>query len=253
MLNNADFLAQTDLFLNLPPDLRPLVSQLFQERSFADDEIVFRIGGPSDHIFVVKAGAIVLFTYTIGEPVTLKARVEPGGLFGEVGVLQRTGRTLSARASGATVLLELDGHSLLELAGAYDELALRLSKIALRYSFMNRSSAAELGRRREARIRIAAAVDLRIGGEGSIPVTLDNLSLGGVCLAGLPEGWDLSEGALMSFVADQDEALLSVYGRVVWRKSRRLGVAFTETLPDHETMVSAALQHLIGAFLPGSA
>ncbi|MCH7666446.1 MAG: cyclic nucleotide-binding domain-containing protein [Acidobacteria bacterium] len=114
-MDNADFLAEIDLFRELPPDLRELVSELFQERAFEDDEIVFRVGDTSNHIFVVRFGAVVLFTDAVGEVVALKARIEPGKLFGEVGVLQGTGRTLSARASGATTLLQLDGRSLLDL------------------------------------------------------------------------------------------------------------------------------------------
>lgn len=252
-MDNADFLAEIDLFRELPPDLRELVSELFQERAFEDDEIVFRVGDTSNHIFVVRFGAVVLFTDTVGEVVALKARIEPGKLFGEVGVLQGTGRTLSARASGATTLLQLDGRSLLDLAGAYEELAFRLSKIALRYSFENRSSKVELAGRTEARIRLGAAVELRIEGYESMPVILENLSLGGACLSGLPDDWNIGEWTLMSFAVDPRTTLLSVYGRVAWRRVGRLGIAFTETLPDHEIRVAGTLHRLTDALLSASA
>ncbi len=251
-MDNVDFLAEIDLFRGLPPDLRDLVSELFQERTLEDDEIVFRVDDSSNHIFVVKFGAVVLFSDTVGEVVALKARIEPGKLFGEVGVLQGTGRTLSARASGATTLLQLDGRSLIDLAKGYEELAFRLSKIALRYSFENRSSKIELARRAEARIRLGAAVELCIEGDEPIPVALENLSLGGACVSGLPADWDIGEWTLMSFAVASRTTLLSVYGRVVWRRIGRLGIAFTETLPDHEIRVAGAVQLLTDALLSSS-
>ena len=252
-MDNADFLAEIDLFRELPPDLRELVSELFEERVFEDDEIVFRVGDSSNHIFVVRFGAVVVFSDTVGEVVELKARIKPGGVFGEVGVLQGSGRTLSARASGVTTLLLLDGRSLLDLAGADEELAFRLSKISLRYSFENRSSKVELASRTEARIRLGSAIELRMEGSEAIPVTLENLSLGGACLSGLPADWDIGEGNLMSLAVDPQTTLLSIYGRVAWRRPGRLGIAFTETLPDHEIRVAGTLHRLTDALLSASA
>ncbi|MCP4201314.1 MAG: cyclic nucleotide-binding domain-containing protein [bacterium] len=245
-MNNADFLAEIDLFQELPLDLCRLVAEFFETIDFEDDEVVFRVGDPSRHIFVVKTGAVVLFSDRKGEVVGLKARVEPGGVFGEVGVLQGSGRTLSARSSGSTTLLRLSGASLLELAHGYDSLALKLSKTALTYSFENRSSQAELARRREARVRIGCPAELRMESHEPLPIQVENLSMGGVCLSGLPEGWDIEKGAALSIGIDPATALFSAHGRVAWRKNDRLGIAFTETPPDHELRIAGALHRLLG-------
>lgn len=244
MMTNADFLLGLDLFRDLPRDLRDLVCALFLEVDYADDAFVFRVGEAAEHVFVVRQGEVVLFSDTVGEPVELKARIGPGAIFGEVAVLQGTGRTLSARAVQATRLLRLEGRSLLELAGAYEELALRLSKIALRYSFENQASRAELARRKEARVRLGAWIELRAQGGASIPACLENLSVGGACLSGLPAGWEADESCLYSFGVDRETALLSFHARVAWHRSDRLGIAFTRTLPDHELRVAGSLHRL---------
>lgn len=243
-MSHADFLNEIDLLQELPPDLRGLVSELFHEKRFDDDEVVFRAGDPSTHIYVVRSGTVVLFTDTVGEVVALKAQVGSGGTFGEVGVLQGSGRTLSARALGQTALLLLEGASLLELARTYDDLAFRLSKVALQYSFDNRASGVELARRKEARIRVAAEIELRVDGREPVAVVLENLSLGGACLEGLPAEWDVGKETLVSFAVDSTTTLLNVFGRVAWRKNDRLGLVFTGTRPDHEIRVAGTLARL---------
>lgn len=246
-MNHADFLNKIDLLQELPLDLRGLVSELFHEKRFDDDEVVFRVGDPSTHLYVVRDGSVLLFTDTIGEVVALKAEVGSGGVFGEVGVLQGSGRALSARAVGETTLLLLEGHSLLELANTYEDLAFRLSKVALEYSFANRTSEPELARRKEARIRVAAEIEVRVEGRDPVPVVLDNLSLGGACLEGLPEEWDVDESTLVSFGVDPATTLLSVFGRIAWRTNGRLGFVFTGTVPDHEIRVAGAIARLTRA------
>lgn len=246
-MTDADFLDQIDLLQELPPDLRSLVGALFEEKRYDDDQIVFRVGDPSTHLYVVKEGSVALFSDSIGEVVELKARVQPQGVFGEVGVLQGSGRTLSARASGPTTLLLLSGESLLELARSYEELALRLSKVALEYSFENRSSHVELARRKEARIRVGQAIELRVEGRESETVVLENLSLGGACIAGLPSNWDVGPETLVAFAVDSYASLFTVFGRVAWRRGDRLGLAFTSTTSDHEMRVAGALARLTGA------
>lgn len=248
IMSNAEFLASIDLFSDLPADLMLLVAELFEEQEFENDAFVFRASDPSRHVFVVKTGGVVLFSDTVGQAIELKARLGPGAVFGEVGVLQGSGRTLSARASGATLLLRLEGHSLLELASAYEELAFRLSKIALGYSFENLSARAELARRKEARVRLGAPIEVRVEGCDPRPAVLENLSLGGACLSGLT-AWNLDEARLVSFSIDRDRSLLSFHGRVAWRRRDRLGIAFTRTFPDHEIRVAGALHRLTKVLL----
>lgn len=248
-MEKTDFLAELALFRDLPADLRQLVSTLFEDVAVEDDALVFRTGDAGEYVFAVREGQVVLFTDRVGEPVELKARIGPGEVFGEVAVLQGGGRTLTARAVGPTRLLRLEGRKLLELAGAHEELALRLSKIALGYSFENRSSKAELARRKEARVRLGARVELRTEGKEPIAVVLENLSLGGASLSGLPIGWEIEESRLISIGVDPRTALLSVYARVAWRKQDRLGIAFTRTLADHPLRVAGALHRLTGLLL----
>ena len=67
-MNSADFLLQLDLFRELPADLRGVVSELFLEQEFDDDEIVFRAGDPATDLFVVRSGAVSLAITTVFRP-----------------------------------------------------------------------------------------------------------------------------------------------------------------------------------------
>lgn len=241
----AEFLLQLDLFRALPTDLRDVVADLFLEQSFDDDEVVFRAGDPATELYVVRAGSVSLYTDRVGEAVGLKARLEPGDMFGEVGVLEGGERSLSARASGPATLLSMHGESLIELARAYDTLAFELSKIAIRYSFDNQAAKAELGRRKEVRVKVCREVELRVAGSTPLPVVLENLSIGGACIVGLPASWDFEPSQTLSFGTEPTTALFSVRGRVTWRKRDRLGIAFTDTAEDHEMRIAGALFALL--------
>jgi hypothetical protein len=139
----------------------------------------------------------------------------------------------------------MHGDSVIKLAQAYDALAFQLSKVAMRYSFENRAAKLELGRRKEARIKVSREVELRVAGRPALPVILENLSVGGACLEGLPAAWDIEPSESMSFGLDPTRALFTAHGRVTWRKRGRLGIAFSDSGDEHELRIAAALYTLL--------
>src|SRR6185295_3272546 len=76
-----------------PAQRRSLETQLF-ERHLNHGEVLYREGDPSDAVYVLAEGSI---DFSIGE--RLLARLGPGELFGEQGVLGNSRRGATATAA----------------------------------------------------------------------------------------------------------------------------------------------------------
>jgi CRP-like cAMP-binding protein len=74
-----------------------------EHQELEDGEYLFRAGDPGDAMYGVVEGAIAL---TIGG-VSVE-EVGPGGILGEMGVLESETRSADARASGATLVAKID-------------------------------------------------------------------------------------------------------------------------------------------------
>ena len=67
------------------------------DRTFAPGEIIFREGAPSDAAYVIRSGHVGILK---GEPETpvILAQLEPGDIFGEMGLVDERPRSATARA-----------------------------------------------------------------------------------------------------------------------------------------------------------
>lgn len=248
----GELLEKVELFRQLPNTWRHLVEELLQEEHFDEDEIIFHAGDPATCVYIVDFGKVALYTDTIGEPIQLRAMIGQGTVFGELGVLEGSRRCLSARAAEATGLLRLDGAELLRLAKAHEDFARELCQVAIGYASSNEAARAELVRRKEARIRIGSKVEVRVQGQEPVPVVLENLSLGGACLSGLPEDWHLDEGTPMALATDPTMALVRVHAKIMWRKDDQAGLSFTQTFDDHEIKIAGVVHRLTSEAQPRS-
>ncbi len=96
------------LFEFVPPDVRALVVASFEPRTFAFGEVIVREGEQADAFYVLTAGrARVVKQGADGQEVTL-AMLGPGDTFGETGLLERSTRMATVRASDAVEVLRLD-------------------------------------------------------------------------------------------------------------------------------------------------
>ena len=93
------------------------------ERSFNDGEIVFREGDPSETVGLVVAGAVEVVKGANGHTVVL-ARLGPGELVGEMGVLEARCRGATVRAVGDTVLRLMSRDAFLERVSTDRRMAL---------------------------------------------------------------------------------------------------------------------------------
>lgn len=240
-----EFLGAVEPFTVFPERWLSLMAGLMRVETYEEGEMIFKVHDLSDSVYVVRKGQVVVFTDTVGEPVQLMARVNPGEMFGEVGVLERSRRTVSARASAETEVLRLEAADLSRLGRASRRFGARLAQSALLRYMRDSASRVELGQRGEVRIRVDKQVMFETAEHGPIPMLLENLSLGGACLRQVPESLDLSDSGEVSVRLNDETELLHVKARVAWRKGTSLGLAFSEMPPDHDVRVDAALDVLL--------
>lgn len=240
----GELVEKVELFRRLPDTWKRLVVELLEEEHFDEDEIIFQAGDPADCVYIVELGNIVLYTDTVGEPIQQRAQLKRGSVFGELGVLEGSRRCLSARATEASALLRLDGTELLRLAKAHDDFARELCQVAIGYASSNVAARAELARRKEARIKIGRRVEVRVQGRDALPVVLEDLSLGGACLSGVPDNWQIDESVPVAMATDPTTALFRVHASIQWRKDDLVGLCFTRTFDDHQIKIAGAVHRL---------
>ncbi len=73
---------------------------------FAAGDVIFNVGDPGDTFFVVREGIVTL---SLGD--RKLEDVGPGGIFGELGVLERAPRSATATAATDCDLVQLDQRS----------------------------------------------------------------------------------------------------------------------------------------------
>ena len=92
----------------VPPETRRLVVASFVHASFTFGQPIVTEGAPADAFYVLAAGsARVIKTGLTGEELSL-ALLRPGDSFGEIGLLERTTRNATVRASGDVEVFRLD-------------------------------------------------------------------------------------------------------------------------------------------------
>lgn len=96
------------LFEFVPPDVRTLVAASFEPQTYGFGEAMVREGDDADAFYVLTSGrARVVKRGADGHEVTL-AMLGPGDTFGESGLLVRSTRMATVRASGDVEVLRLD-------------------------------------------------------------------------------------------------------------------------------------------------
>ena len=241
-----DFLRRVHPFVELDSAGLEELAAMTLERAYAQGEHIFRFGDPPGSLYVVWEGTVTLFRDRPGQPIQLQARLGRGQVFGETGLFDDAARSDSATAGSAVRILEFPRSPLLAFLDEHPEVALRLQMAAARRHSQNVSDALELGQRNEVRIRLGQQAQLETD-EGGLPrrVTVENLSIGGICLRDVPMAWN--RHWTVRFGLRIDELLLPVIGRVAWRRGDTVGIAFTQTGEDHDHRVQAMMRRLLGS------
>lgn len=155
MACNYGFLRALQCLADVADDTLKSFADLCNVESYENDAQIFDRGDPSTAVYVVLQGAVAILA---GSGPTRKtiARVVPGELFGEMGVIETSARTAQARAENYTMLLVCPASSFDDLMAAAPGFAMQIMmKITRRYDdggVVTKSSVCSFCRRSEAEV-----------------------------------------------------------------------------------------------------
>jgi CRP/FNR family cyclic AMP-dependent transcriptional regulator len=240
-----DFLRKVSLFADLEEDQLERLAGCAGEESYPANHVLFREGDPVDSFYLVREGGVTVFRDTKGKPIQLLARLEEGGYFGEMGLLNRARRLASARTAGPTRLLRIGKTDLLQVLADNPGLELRFRAEIIRRHGVNVSSLLGLAGQRDVRIRLGVPADASFDDGTRVELTLENLSLGGVAVSGLAGGWPKGQRTQFSLAPRGQSPILDVAGTVTWREGDAAGVAFDALRPGEEAIIYRALRRFL--------
>ncbi len=124
----AGALARVDLFAVLDDEARAQLATRTLERVFGAGEIIVRQGDTGRSLFVVHRGEVVVRLEPDGREV---ARIQPGGVFGEMSLLTGDPRTATVAASRDSVVLEIDADALRDVVLSRPEAIEGISRLVV--------------------------------------------------------------------------------------------------------------------------
>lgn len=251
MIDQTDRIAllqQIPLFAVLAPEELARLAELFTEEWVASNQRVFSHGDDALHFFVIREGSVAIFRDEVGKPVQLQTRLGPGDYFGEMGLFDGFKRSASARTSATSRLLKIGKNELLAFLDQHPGVAVKLQVAAARRHSENVIAALNLGVRHEIRIRLNKPVTIELNFGLKHRATIENLSLGGLCLRSAPASWQ--KGREVHFNLLYESESLPINARVTWREEEIVGLAFEGTTLDHDLRVQRLLRRLLDSPLP---
>ena len=214
-----------------------------EERAYRSNQTVYAAGEPCDGLYAVLKGGVILRAETPGQPVGQGLNLGGGELFGEGEVLQRSGRELTARALGGSMLLRVPLDPLVSLLVEEPAFNLMLRSLtARRRMLMARNLLAST--RKETRIWLDREVMLSLGNGMEVPARLEDLSGGGACFASAPESWQPGSKVSFALGVEGRPNLLQARALVRWRDEALVGIAFESTGPIHRQQVEEVVRTL---------
>jgi len=78
-------------------------------------------------------------------------------------------------------------------------------------------------------------------------MTLENLSLGGVGLAGAPDAWQVKHTVGFLLGLPGEPSILRVAGVVTWREGDQVGIAFDEESAGNAPLIQRVLRRFLDA------
>lgn len=112
----AFFLKSMPTFSELSPRDLARLESMVHIRNYRPDEIIFEDGDPGSGMYMIRSGAVTIFSRAPRGNETELARLTGGDFFGETTLTAPAPRSASARTLEATELVGLFRSDLLELA-----------------------------------------------------------------------------------------------------------------------------------------
>jgi CRP-like cAMP-binding protein len=104
--DTAQFLSRTPLFAKLSPQECSVLGAHCEGKSIDPGEVLFSEGDFGDAMYIVKGGALEIFKKDLLGDVRI-AEIRPGGLVGEMALVDGKPRSANVKAAEATRLLSL--------------------------------------------------------------------------------------------------------------------------------------------------
>lgn len=120
--DTAQFLSRNPLFANLDPQECGVLATFLEARTVPAGQLLFHEGDFGDALYIVKSGALEILKKDFLGPIRV-AEIRPGGLVGEMALVENKPRSANVRASEETRLLSLSRSSYGDLKKAQPALA----------------------------------------------------------------------------------------------------------------------------------
>ncbi|NPV51950.1 MAG: Crp/Fnr family transcriptional regulator [Firmicutes bacterium] len=128
-MDNAKFLSQISLFLNLPYEEVARAAAIIQERVYRKGSPIFFEGDPGEAMFIIKEGAVKVYRLSIDGKEKTLAIISRGGCFGEMSLLDGLPRSAAAQALEDSKLLILPREDFLKLLTSNPQIALKIIRV----------------------------------------------------------------------------------------------------------------------------
>jgi NTE family protein len=123
-------LARVPLFRGLEDSTRDEIFSCMRSRHYAAGELICRQGDPSDSLFLLRSGVAQAFlTSLTGSSSTTIARLRPGDVIGEVGVVANLPRSASVIARSEVVAFELMSDEVATLLTRHPRLLANITQV----------------------------------------------------------------------------------------------------------------------------
>jgi signal transduction histidine kinase len=122
-------LESAELFRNLRPEELRALRQVTQERQFDAGQEIFREGDRGDGVYVVKEGLVEISGLVNQETRRVLSQIGPGGLFGEMAIIELRPRSASASAAKGTTAYFIPRGELLSLIERSPGLAMSVLQV----------------------------------------------------------------------------------------------------------------------------
>lgn len=122
------FLAESELFSEIPEDARAGLAPTARPKILSADEIVFKRGDEGDSFFVVAKGKVSI-TLELPQGSQEVSTLQKGDFFGEIAMLTRAHRTATVKGVEDTIVLEFPADQILPLCRQHARFKERIARV----------------------------------------------------------------------------------------------------------------------------
>lgn len=122
------FLAESELFSEIPEDARAGLAPAARPKILSADEIVFKRGDEGDSFFVVAKGKVSI-TLELPQGSQEVSTLQKGDFFGEIAMLTRAHRTATVKGVEDTIVLEFPADQILPLCRQHARFKERIARV----------------------------------------------------------------------------------------------------------------------------